>query len=381
MDRSLWILTIIITPILIVRTVYAVIDNNFCDTILPSGYDSLTSDSGIPLDTNVELNYFIYNIDDISVTENSLTMRIDIQISWCDKRLIDNKKLLPYLFRPMNRKYYTCFWTPSFYTFQLKSIEVLSDEMQEPKLIIIDLNYGRILLIKTYRFVVSCNMHLAMYPMDRQICRISFYTLTTSLFNLKFADHQFLDIPKLKFGEMIYELIGITKINCLYNFNYATSCIGIEFRFERRLLLYLMTVYFPSSLIVIVSFTSFWIRPDAVPGRVTLSVTSLLALMTQLVAVRKSVPEVSYVTAVDIWFLTCITFVAFSMFEFAISYSIVSTTVDRVTLYQDQTSKHTLNIDTVSKALFPITFFCYNLVYWITLMYLAHHQNDQYEQK
>ena len=366
---------------------------NFCDTILPPGYDPLTSDSGIPLDTTVELNYLIYNIDDISVTENSLTMRIDIQTSWCDKRLIGNKKLLPHVVRPMNKKYHPCFWTPTFYTFQLKSIQVLDDEMEEPKLVVIDLDHGRVLLIKTYRFVVSCNMHLAMYPMDRQVCRIAFYTITTTLFHLKFAQHQFLDTPRLTFGEMIYELVSITKVDCLNDLSYATSCIGIEFRFERRLPLYLMTVYFPSSLIVIVSFTSFWIRPDAVPGRVTLSVTSLLALMTQLVAVRKSVPEVSYVTAVDIWFLACITFVTCSMFEFAISYSFMATIADRVIMYQD-ISPHdsklsvlrlirrkirSLSVDTVSKVLFPLTFLGYTLVYWITLTYLAHHQNDQYD--
>lgn len=34
---------------------------------------------------------------------------------------------------------------------------------------------------------------------------------------------------------------------------------------------------------------------DAVPGRITLSVTSLLALVTQFSALRKELPPVSYV--------------------------------------------------------------------------------------
>ena len=44
-----------------------------------------------------------------------------------------------------------------------------------------------------------------------------------------------------------------------------------------------------------VSWVSFWIDPNAVPGRVTLGVTTLLTLTTLASGVRQSLPPVSYI--------------------------------------------------------------------------------------
>ena len=41
--------------------------------------------------------------------------------------------------------------------------------------------------------------------------------------------------------------------------------------------------------------SSFWIKPEAVPARVTLGVTSLLTLSTQHANSQKSLPPVSYI--------------------------------------------------------------------------------------
>ena len=43
------------------------------------------------------------------------------------------------------------------------------------------------------------------------------------------------------------------------------------------------------------SWISFWIKPEAVPARVTLGVTSLLTLSTQHANSQKSLPPVSYI--------------------------------------------------------------------------------------
>ena len=53
--------------------------------------------------------------------------------------------------------------------------------------------------------------------------------------------------------------------------------------------------YIPTCLIVMMSWISFWIKPEAVPARVTLGVTSLLTLSTQHANSQKSLPPVSYI--------------------------------------------------------------------------------------
>jgi len=73
------------------------------------------------------------------------------------------------------------------------------------------------------------------------------------------------------------------------------TCLEVVFTFRRRLGYYLFHTYIPTCLIVMMSWISFWIKPEAVPARVTLGVTSLLTLSTQHANSQKSLPPVSYI--------------------------------------------------------------------------------------
>ena len=74
----------------------------------------------------------------------------------------------------------------------------------------------------------------------------------------------------------------------------------------------------PTCLIVIMSWISFWIKPEAVPARVTLGVTSLLTLSTQHANSQKSLPPVSYIKAIDVFMSGCTVFVFLSLMEYAL---------------------------------------------------------------
>lgn len=96
------------------------------------------------------------------------------------------------------------------------------------------------------------------------------------------------------------------------------TCLAIVFNLRRRLGYHLLHTYIPSALIVVMSWISFWIKPEAIPARVTLGVTSLLTLATQNTQSQQSLPPVSYVKAIDVWMSSCSVFVFLSLMEFAI---------------------------------------------------------------
>lgn len=56
------------------------------------------------------------------------------------------------------------------------------------------------------------------------------------------------------------------------------TCLAIVFNLRRRLGYHLFHTYIPSALIVVMSWISFWIKPEAIPARVTLGVTAFLTL-------------------------------------------------------------------------------------------------------
>lgn len=72
------------------------------------------------------------------------------------------------------------------------------------------------------------------------------------------------------------------------------TCIEVKFHLERQMGYYLIQMYIPSLLIVILSWVSFWINMDAAPARVGLGITTVLTMTTQSSGSRASLPKVSF---------------------------------------------------------------------------------------
>ena len=85
----------------------------------------------------------------------------------------------------------------------------------------------------------------------------------------------------------------------------AFTCLQVSFTLGREIGFYLLQTYIPSTLIVVLSWVSFWISSDSVPARISLGVTTVLTMTTQLSASQQSVPRVSYTKAIDVWMSTC----------------------------------------------------------------------------
>ena len=70
------------------------------------------------------------------------------------------------------------------------------------------------------------------------------------------------------------------------------TCIEVKFHLERQMGYYLIQMYIPSLLTVILSWVSFWINMDAAPARVGLGITTVLTMTTQSSGSRASLPKV-----------------------------------------------------------------------------------------
>ena len=91
------------------------------------------------------------------------------------------------------------------------------------------------------------------------------------------------------------------------------SCVEAEIHLRRNWHFYLFHTYIPSMLIVILSWANFWIDYQAVAGRVSLGLLTVLTMTTQSSSVNARLPKVSYIKAVDVWLVTCLAYV-FGMF-------------------------------------------------------------------
>uniref|UniRef100_A0A672Q6A9 Glycine receptor subunit alpha-2-like n=1 Tax=Sinocyclocheilus grahami TaxID=75366 RepID=A0A672Q6A9_SINGR len=188
------------------------------------------------------------------------------------------------------------------------------------------------------------------------------------------------------------------------------TCIEVKFHLERQMGYYLIQMYIPSLLIVILSWVSFWIHMDAAPARVALGITTVLTMTTQSSGSRASLPKVSYVKAIDVWMAVCLLFVFAALLEYA-GVNFVSrqqkeflrlrrrqrrnqkvlkhgtfvtvalqgsnnTCVKDTDLSRKKFVDRAKRIDTVSRAAFPLAFLIFNIFYWITYKIIRHENED-----
>ncbi|XP_039301159.1 glycine receptor subunit alphaZ1-like, partial [Nilaparvata lugens] len=69
------------------------------------------------------------------------------------------------------------------------------------------------------------------------------------------------------------------------------SCLVAEFYLSRSVGFHLVQSYLPTILIVVISWVSFWMDVDSVPGRTTLGVTTLLAVSSQSSGIQSGLPQ------------------------------------------------------------------------------------------
>ena len=65
-------------------------------------------------------------------------------------------------------------------------------------------------------------------------------------------------------------------------FEGAFSCVSMTVRFHRRINYYIMGLFVPSILIVLLSWVAFWIDKASTPGRVSLSLLTILTMTNQV---------------------------------------------------------------------------------------------------
>uniref|UniRef100_A0A3P9LIR6 Glycine receptor, alpha 4b n=1 Tax=Oryzias latipes TaxID=8090 RepID=A0A3P9LIR6_ORYLA len=282
---------------------------------------------------------------------------------------------------------------------------------------------GNVLYSIRLTLILSCPMDLKNFPMDSQMCTMQLESFGYTMNDLIF---EWLDVGAVQVADdlmlpqfVLKEEKGLGYCTKYYNTGKFT-CIEVKFYLERQMGYYLIQMYIPSLLTVILSWVSFWINMDAAPARVGLGITTVLTMTTQSSGSRASLPKVSYVKAIDIWMAVCLLFVFAALLEYAavnfvsrqhkeffrmrkklkeqqrlrtaliqMDFGLALSTergpeMDATPVFADlppglgfyeirrRFVERAKRIDTISRALFPMTFLVFNVLYWLTYKVLRH---------
>jgi len=120
----------------------------------------------------------------------------------------------------------------------------------------------------------------------------------------------------------------------------------------RRFNFYIWKVFLPLLLMVILSWTVFWIDPTELSSQVQISVTTILTVIAFAFAIQANLPKVPYLTFIDVFFLICYLFVFFTAIE------ITAVHVSG----RSGHSARTRRLTRLSRLVLPIAFVAVNLV-------------------
>ncbi|NXX36181.1 GLRA4 protein, partial [Nicator chloris] len=293
--------------------------SDFLDKLMgrTSGYDARIRPNFKGPPVNVTCNIFINSFG--SVTETTMDYRVNVFLrqQWNDPRLAYNE--YPDDSLDLDPSMLDSIWKPDLFFANEKGAnfhEVTTDN----KLLRIFKN-GNVLYSIRLTLILSCPMDLKNFPMDIQTCTMQLESFGYTMNDLIFEWLEEQEAVQVAEGLTLPQFILRDEKDLGYCTKYYNTgkftCIEVKFHLERQMGYYLIQMYIPSLLIVILSWVSFWINMDAAPARVGLGITTVLTMTTQSAGSRASLPKVSYVKAIDIWMAVCLLFVFAALLEYA----------------------------------------------------------------
>ncbi|XP_049337353.1 glycine receptor subunit alpha-3 isoform X1 [Astyanax mexicanus] len=292
--------------------------SDFLDKLMgrTSGYDARIRPNFKGPPVNVSCNIFINSFGSIAETTMDYRVNIFLRQQWNDPRLAYSE--YPDDSLDLDPSMLDSIWKPDLFFANEKGAhfhEVTTDN----KLLRIFKN-GNVLYSIRLTLTLSCPMDLKNFPMDVQTCIMQLesfgYTMNDLIFEWQ-ANGPVQVADGLTLPQFILKDESDLRY-CTKHYNTGKfTCIEVRFHLERQMGYYLIQMYIPSLLIVILSWVSFWINMDAAPARVALGITTVLTMTTQSSGSRTSLPKVSYVKAIDIWMAVCLLFVFSALLEYA----------------------------------------------------------------
>ncbi|KPP78325.1 glycine receptor subunit alpha-2-like [Scleropages formosus] len=292
--------------------------SDFLDKLMgkTSGYDARIRPNFKGPPVNVTCNIFINSFGSIAETTMDYRVNIFLRQQWNDPRLAYSE--YPDDSLDLDPSMLDSIWKPDLFFANEKGAN-FHDVTTDNKLLRIFKN-GNVLYSIRLTLILSCPMDLKNFPMDVQTCTMQLESFGYTMNDLIF---EWLPEGPVQVAEGLTLPQFILKDEkelgyCTKHYNTGKfTCIEVKFHLERQMGYYLIQMYIPSLLIVILSWVSFWINMDAAPARVALGITTVLTMTTQSSGSRASLPKVSYVKAIDIWMAVCLLFVFAALLEYA----------------------------------------------------------------
>ncbi|NXD61426.1 GBRR2 protein, partial [Corvus moneduloides] len=267
----------------------------------------------IPVGVDVQVE----SLDSISEVDMDFTMTLYLRHYWKDERLsfssTNNKS------RTFDGRLVKKIWVPD--VFFVHSKRSFIHDTTTDNIMLRVFPDGHVLYSMRVTVTAMCNMDFSRFPLDSQTCSLELesyaYTDEDLMLYWKNGNESLKTDEKISLSQFLIQKFHTTSRLAFYSSTGWYNRLYINFTLRRHIFFFLLQTYFPATLMVMLSWVSFWIDRRAVPARVSLGITTVLTMSTIITGVNASMPRVSYIKAVDIYLWVSFVFVFLSVLEYA----------------------------------------------------------------
>lgn len=297
------------------------------------GYDRRVRPNygGIPVTVGVTL--YILSIGDLSEKFMDFTFDMYFRQYWSDPRLSFDRNEFGIDQLVVGAEYIKLIWVPDTF-FVNEKIALFHEATTENQFLRIT-HAGEVLRSMRLTIKATCPMNLANFPMDSQMCTVEIESFGYTMADLKYAWNDGEKSVKMSPDVALPQFLVLGHRQRLIEVSLSSgnySRLLADVQFTRSMGYYMIQVYIPSSLIVVMSWVSFWLNRGAAPARVGLGVTTVLTMTTLINSVNAALPKISYMKSIDIYLFVCF----FMVFGALIEYACVGYTDKRIQLRKNR---------------------------------------------
>lgn len=297
------------------------------------GYDRRVRPNygGIPVTVGVTL--YILSIGDLSEKDMDFTFDMYFRQFWTDPRLSFDPNDFGITQLVVGAEYINLIWVPDTF-FVNEKIALFHSATTENQFLRIT-HTGEVLRSMRLTIKATCPMNLANFPMDDQMCTVEIESFGYTMADLKYKWNDGKTSVKMSPDVSLPQFLILGHRQRLIEVSLSSgnySRLLADVQFTRSMGYYMIQVYIPSSLIVVMSWVSFWLNRGAAPARVGLGVTTVLTMTTLINSVNAALPKISYMKSIDIYLFVCF----FMVFGALIEYACVGYTDKRIQLRKNR---------------------------------------------
>lgn len=295
------------------------IPSNYDENVEPWKYRDKTN-STLPWIYNFRFD--ILDVKQINDQTQTVTLMMYFRIKWLEPRIKINNSNAEWIqnlgglsYSPQLLKH---MWYPD--------LEIYGVENFRPKSILKDLAELNIYRDKFIQYntrvdtSISCQMNFDHYPMDSHACPFQISSYRGTIETISCSSNYFYNETNQRNLQYSIRMAPLPPQSQTFSirsgFVYKTCGFNIILSRGRSQIFF--QVYLTSAMFVIVSWLSFIIKPEVVPGRIALLVTTFLVLVNVFNSAKSQAPVSEHLNAIDVYLVGCIAHVFLALMEYAI---------------------------------------------------------------